>query len=183
MAASAFGSYKRTPMHLATPRTLLFLERDGLWLFLRGAPSKWFAGRLNGLGGSVEVLAVSMDPTEIRNQVTAYLTRNRDIEGILALGPSAAEPTLAALEAEGLIGRIKLATFDLSPTVLRALESGTMDFAIDQQQFMQGYLPIVLLTLHHKYGLMPAADVLTGPGFVTPENAAQVIELSARGIR
>jgi 8-oxo-dGTP diphosphatase len=41
-------------MHLATPRTLLFLERDGLWLFLRGAPSKWFAGRLNGLGGRVE---------------------------------------------------------------------------------------------------------------------------------
>lgn len=54
MAAGRSGSYKRRSMHLATPRTLLFLERDGLWLFLRGAPSKWFAGRLNGLGGSVE---------------------------------------------------------------------------------------------------------------------------------
>lgn len=54
MAGVVWGSYKRRVMHLATPRTLLFLERDGLWLFLRGAPSKWFAGRLNGLGGSVE---------------------------------------------------------------------------------------------------------------------------------
>ena len=41
-------------MLLVTPRTLLFLEREGRWLFLRGAASKWFAGRLNGLGGRVE---------------------------------------------------------------------------------------------------------------------------------
>lgn len=54
MARRVFGSYNRRVMHLATPRTLLFLERDGLWLFLRGGPTKWFAGRLNGLGGSVE---------------------------------------------------------------------------------------------------------------------------------
>lgn len=40
--------------HLATPRTLVFCEAGGLWLFLEGGPSKWFAGRLNGLGGSVE---------------------------------------------------------------------------------------------------------------------------------
>ncbi len=54
MAAGPRGSYKRRSMHLATPRTLLFLERGGLWLFLRGSREKWFAGRLNGLGGSVE---------------------------------------------------------------------------------------------------------------------------------
>ena len=41
-------------MHLVSPRTLLFLDRDDRWLFLRGAPGKWFAGRLNGLGGHVE---------------------------------------------------------------------------------------------------------------------------------
>jgi len=140
-------------------------------------------GFSDGLGGDVEVLAVSMDPTEIRNQVIAYLTRNPDTEAVLTLGPSAAEPTLAALEDEGLIGSIKLGTFDLSPTVLQALDAGKMEFAIDQQQFMQGYLPIVLLTLNHKYGLMPGADVLTGPGFVTQDNAAQVIELSSQGIR
>jgi len=54
MAGAACGSYKRRVMHTATPRTLLFLERNGRWLFLRGARSKWFAGRLNGLGGRVE---------------------------------------------------------------------------------------------------------------------------------
>ncbi len=140
-------------------------------------------GFSDGLGGEVDVLAVSMNATDIRDRVTTYLARNTDIEGIMALGPTAAEPVIAALEDEGLTDSIKLATFDLSPAILEALESGRMEFAIDQQQFMQGYLPVVLLTLNHKYGLMPGADVLTGPGFVTPDNAAQVIELSAQGIR
>lgn len=46
--------HQGTARHLATPRVLLFLERDGRRLFIEGAPHKWWAGRLNGLGGSVE---------------------------------------------------------------------------------------------------------------------------------
>jgi simple sugar transport system substrate-binding protein len=42
---------------------------------------------------------------------------------------------------------------------------------------------VALLTLHHKYGVMPAGTVMTGPGFVTQETAAQVIDLSGKGIR
>ena len=140
-------------------------------------------GFRDGLGGTTEVLAVSMDPTEIRNAMVAYLTKNPDVGGILTLGPSAAEPVLAALEEEGLLGVKKFGTFDLSPGVLQALSEGKMMFAIDQQQYLQGYLPVVVLTLHAKYGLLPGADVLTGPGFVTPENAAKVIQLSKEGIR
>ena len=140
-------------------------------------------GFAKGLGGNVEVLAVTMDPTEVRNQVIAKLTKSKDITGILTLGPTGAEPVLAALERVGLIGKIKFGTFDLSPNVLKAISDGKMMFAIDQQQYLQGYLPVVILALHAKYGLMPGADVLTGPGFVTPETAAQVIDLSAKGIR
>ena len=51
-------------------------------------------GFADGLeGGDVEVVAVSMDPTEIGNAVKAYLSANPDTDGVLALGPSAAEPT------------------------------------------------------------------------------------------
>jgi simple sugar transport system substrate-binding protein len=78
---------------------------------------------------------------------------------------------------------VKFGTFDLSPGVLEAIDQGRMMFAIDQQQYLQGYLPIQLLKLNQLYGLMPAGTVMTGPGFVTQENAAQVIELSAKGIR
>ena len=87
------------------------------------------------------------------------------------------------LEEEGLTGSVSLATFDLSPSVLEALDAGNMLFAIDQQQYLQGYLPIVILVQTARYGVMPAGTVQTGPGFVTPENAARVIALSAEGLR
>ena len=140
-------------------------------------------GFAKGLGGDVEVVAVSMDPTEIQSAVKAQFAANSDIGGVLALGPSAAEPTLAALDELDILDKVKFGTFDLSPGVLEAIRDGKMLFAIDQQQFLQGYLPIELLNLHHKYGLMPAGTVMTGPGFVTKDTAAQVIELSAQGIR
>ncbi|AEB12654.1 sugar ABC transporter substrate-binding protein [Marinithermus hydrothermalis] len=137
-----------------------------------------------GLGGDVEVLGVRGDFTEIKNSVAIFLRNNPDIQGILTLGPVGAEPTLAALEELDLIGKVVFGTFDLGPTVLEALAEGKMSFAIDQQQYLQGYLPIVLLTQYIKYGVLPAEDVIfTGPGFVTPENAAQVIELSEEGFR
>jgi simple sugar transport system substrate-binding protein len=140
-------------------------------------------GFTDGLGGAVEVLSVSMDPTEIGNAVKAYLSANPDTGGVLTLGPSAAEPTMAALEEVEMLDQVTFGTFDLSPGVLEAIDQGKMMFAIDQQQYLQGYLPIQLLKLHQLYGLMPAGTVMTGPGFVTQDNAAQVIDLSAKGIR
>jgi simple sugar transport system substrate-binding protein len=141
-------------------------------------------GFKDGLGGEVEVLAVSMDFTQTRNAVAGYLQKNPNIEGILALGPTGAEPALQALQQAGKVGKIKFGTFDLSPTVLQALEKKEMDFAIDQQQFLQGYLPVVFLANYVKYGLLVATNSIpTGPGFVTPENASQVIALSKQGIR
>lgn len=140
-------------------------------------------GFADGLEGNVEVLAVTMDPTEIQNAVSAQLSNNPDIGGVLTLGPSAAEPTLQALQDIGMLEQVTFGTFDLSPGVLQAIADGKMAFAIDQQQFLQGYLPIVLLKKYAQYGLMPAGTVMTGPGFVTQDNAAQVIELSQKGIR
>jgi simple sugar transport system substrate-binding protein len=140
-------------------------------------------GFADGLEGNVEVVAVSMDPTEVQNAITAQLSNNPDIGGVLALGPTGAEPTLQALEQAGLLEQVTFGTFDLSPGVLQAIADGKMAFAIDQQQFLQGYLPIVLLKKYAQYGVMPAGTVMTGPGFVTQENAAQVIELSQKGIR
>ena len=137
-----------------------------------------------GPGANVDVLSVPTDFTEVRNAILSYLQRNPDTQGILTLGPVGAEPTLQALEEAGKIGSVTFGTFDLSPAVLKALSEGKMAFAIDQQQFLQGYLPIVFLTNYIRYGLFPANDVvLTGPGFVTPKNAAQVIDLSKKGIR
>jgi simple sugar transport system substrate-binding protein len=137
----------------------------------------------DGLGGKVDTLAVSTDPVEIRNAVAAFMAQHPDIDGILCVGPLSAEPTLASLEENHMDGNIQLATFDLSPDVLEAIGKGKMAFAIDQQQYLQGYVPIVTLALYKKYGLLPGADIQTGPGFVTKDNAEQVLGLSKQGIR
>jgi simple sugar transport system substrate-binding protein len=143
-----------------------------------------FTDAMSEAGGSVEVIAVDLaDPIDAQQRIDAAITANSP-DGILTLGPTGAAPALAALEEGGLLGQIQLATFDLSPEVLAAIRDGNMLFAIDQQQYIQGYLPIVLLTLLNTNLNTIANDVLmTGPGFVVQDTAAQVIELSAAGTR
>ncbi len=78
-----------------------------------------------------------------------------------------------------------LGTFDYSPKVLRAVRTGRMEFAVDQQPYLQGYLPVVFLAERARYGLFPAQGdvVATGPNFVTAANAEQAERLSEQGIR
>jgi simple sugar transport system substrate-binding protein len=144
-----------------------------------------FTDGLGESGGTVEVVQVNLNnPTESQSRIEAALSASPDVDGILALGPTGAAPVLEALSGTGQLGTIQLATFDLSPDVLEAIERGDMLFAIDSQQYMQGYLPIVLLTLYATNLNTIANPVLmTGPGFVTQENAAEVIELAAAGTR
>jgi simple sugar transport system substrate-binding protein len=142
------------------------------------------AGFAEGLGGPVEVLAVSTDPVEVRNAVIGTLQNNSDVDSVLATGPVGGIPTLEALRELGVAGEILFGTFDLSPDLLRAAVDGEVSFLIDQQQYLQGYLGVVTAVNYVQYGLLPGNEViLTGPGFVTPENAEQVISLSATGIR
>ena len=141
-------------------------------------------GFAEGLGGiPSEVIAVDLtDPTGAQAAIEAALSADDTIDGILTLGPTGAAPALLALEGNDAV---QLATFDLSPEVLTAIDEGRMLFAIDQQQYLQGYLGVQVMTLFVQYGLLPGGgDVIrTGPGFVTSDTAAQVIDLSAEGIR
>jgi simple sugar transport system substrate-binding protein len=141
----------------------------------------------DGLGVDVPVIPVNLaDPTAAQETVGGALQAN-PVDGILTLGPTGAMPTLAALDEAGLLGTIKFATFDMSPEVLEAIIAGDMLFAIDQAQYLQGYLPIVLLTQYLETGALPLGSVdrviLTGPQFVTADNAADVISFSEQGLR
>ncbi len=136
-------------------------------------------------GGKVKVVGVNLsNPTQSQQTVEAAIQHDSTIDGILTLGPTGATPTIKALQDLNKLGQIKLATFDLSSDVLNAIKNGQMLFAIDQQQYLQGYLPIVLLTLYKTNLNTIANDILqTGPGFVTSQNVAQVIQLTAQGTR
>jgi simple sugar transport system substrate-binding protein len=140
-------------------------------------------GFQEGMEGKAEVLAVTMDPTEVQTRVEAYFAAHPDTNGAFALGPSSAVPTLNALKNRRLTGKVKFGTFNLTPEILKALSDGEMSFAIDFQQYLLGYLPVVFLTMNSLYQTMPTANVYTGPAFVTGKEAAQILELSKVGIR
>ncbi len=144
-----------------------------------------FSAAMAEAGGTVTVLAVDLaDPTGTANRVSAALSADETIDAIFTLGPTGAAPVLQVLENEGLMGEMLVATFDLSPEVLAATRDGNMLFAIDQQQYTQGYLAVVYMTLFLENLNTPGNILIpTGPGFVTQDTAAQVIDLSAAGTR
>ncbi len=179
---AGFGGGERMAAAGVTNALCINQEIGNIGLDLR---CQGFGDALAAAGGMSEVLAVELaDPTGTQNRIAAALTADDTINGIMTLGPTGAAPALAALEAEGLLGTLSVATFDLSPDVLNAIAEGNMLFAIDQQQYTQGYLPVVYLTLFLENLNTPGAVLIpTGPGFVTQDTAERVIEYSARGTR
>src|SRR5436305_520845 len=142
---------------------------------------KGFQEGLSQTGGTMKEIGVNLsNPTQTQQTIEAAIQHDPSIDGILTLGPTGATPALRALQDLNKAGQIKLATFDLSSDVLNAIKNGQMLFSIDQQQYLQGYLPIVLLTLYSTNLNTIANDVLqTAPGFVTSPNVAQVSPLTA----
>jgi simple sugar transport system substrate-binding protein len=145
-----------------------------------------FSDALARANAVARVLGVNLaDPEDTEQRVASALAADTAVDGVLTLGPAATDPTLAALERSNRAGRVAYATFDLTPRVLEAVRDGHMRFAIDQQQYLQGYLPVVLLVKYLETGAVPGGGrvIATGPGFVTRDNAAAVIDLATRGIR
>ena len=124
------------------------------------------------------------DLTAAAAKLQAALEADKTIDAVFALNADiAAKAVLPAAEAAGLT--LKIGTVDMSPEALDAIEAGTMEFAIDQQQYAQGYMSVVLLYLNLTNGheLGGGLPIYTGPGFVTKDNVTKVKELVAAGTR
>ncbi|MEL6893109.1 MAG: sugar ABC transporter substrate-binding protein [Actinomycetota bacterium] len=145
--------------------------------------------RCNGLAETfdgetvIEFMGLDADTTEQQNTINAFIAADPDIDGILGVGPVI---TMSALRASQDLGRdMIIGGFDLTPELLGAIEAGDVAFTVDQQQYLQGYMPVLLMYLNitNQNTLGGGLPILTGPGFVTPDNAAAVLELSEAGTR
>ena len=134
-------------------------------------------GFADGLGIDLgnSMIDSGQDPAEIKNRVMAYLSANPKTEAVLTLGPTSADPTILALQEMGLAGEIYFGTFDLGDEIVKAIKSGTIKWGIDQQPFLQAYLPVVILTNYDRYGVLPGNNINSGPGFVTAD-ALELVE-------
>jgi simple sugar transport system substrate-binding protein len=124
------------------------------------------------------------DLTGAEAKLSAALTADPTIDGIFALNADIA--TGAALPAATASGRdIMIGTIDMSADALEAIKAGTIAFAVDQQQYAQGYMAVVLLNLAINNGnkLGGGVPIYSGPGFVTSDNVDAVMALVAAGTR
>ena len=134
-------------------------------------------GFADGLGIELgeQMIDSGQDPAEIKNRVQAYLSANPDTDAVLTLGPTSADPTLLALDETGMAGDIYFGTFDLGAEIVQGIKDGVIEWGIDQQPFLQAYLPVVVMTNYHRYGVLPGNNINSGPGFVTAE-ALEMVE-------
>lgn len=125
-----------------------------------------------------QMIDTGIDPTNVYNKVKSYLSQHPDTKGILTLGPNSADPTIKLLRDMGETSKYNFISFDLSTDIAQGVKDGIVAAAIDQQPYLQGYLPVTLLTQYVRYGVMPANNINTGPGFVTKDNIAMVEKLA-----
>ena len=142
-------------------------------------------GATETFGGEVENFQVTGtgDIQTTLNEIQSKLQGDSSIDAVLALNPDIAIAARDAIAGAG--SDAQLATFDLSGDVVQAIQDGEILFAVDQQQYLQGYLPVSFLALYNTNAntVGGGQPVLTGPGFVTADNADQVADLAEAGTR
>jgi simple sugar transport system substrate-binding protein len=135
-------------------------------------------------GGAFTTTQVDINDLQgAQSTITSQLQSNPDIDGVLTLNSSVAAVAVAATEDAG--SKAKVATFDLNEDVINGIKDGSISFAVDQQQYEQGYLPIVMLKLYAENlnTVGGGQPVLTGPGIVDSDNVDEIADLASAGTR
>jgi simple sugar transport system substrate-binding protein len=115
------------------------------------------------------------DDSAVTSAIQAKLSQDKDINWVINLGAPSALDTIKALEGSG--SKAKIGTFDTNPDAAQAVQDGKVQFYIDQQPYLQGYMAVTQLYLYKKNGniLGGGKAVLTGPSFVDSSNIATVL--------
>lgn len=141
-------------------------------------------GAAETLDGELEVLYVNAaDPTNVQSTITAKLQTDDSIDYILTLGAPFAAIALTSMDEAA--SDAKLATFDMNAEVVAGLQNGELEFAVDQQPYLQGYEAVDAVWLFQTNGnvLGGGLPVLTGPTIVTPDQADTLSEYVENGTR
>jgi simple sugar transport system substrate-binding protein len=142
------------------------------------------AGAKKTFGGDMQNLYVDgTNMPDVQASIEAKLQADRSIDSVVTLGAPFADAAVQARKTAGSDAEID--TFDLNPKVAKALQEGTLGFAVDQQPYLQGYQAVDLLWLY-KYNadvLGGGRPVLTGPQIITEKDAAELEEFTERGTR
>ncbi|MEU1462114.1 sugar ABC transporter substrate-binding protein [Streptomyces sp. NPDC005727] len=135
--------------------------------------------------GTTQTLYVNgADMPSVKSTITAKLKQDKAIDYVVTLGAPFALTAVQSVDDAG--SKARIATFDLNKALTGAVKKGTIQFAVDQQPYLQGYLAIDSLWLYKNNGNYSGGGeqpVLTGPAFVDRSNVDKVAEFAAKGTR
>lgn len=120
----------------------------------------------------------------VKSTITAKLKQDSSIDQVVTLGAPFALTAVQSVSDAG--SKAKVATFDLNKDLVNSIKDGDIEFAVDQQPYLQGYLAVDSLWLYKNNGNYMGggeAPVLTGPAFVDKSNIDTVAGFAAKGTR
>jgi len=141
-------------------------------------------GAADTLDGSMSNLQVDIaNVADAQNTIKSALLADPTIDGVLTLNSAVGVAAAQAVTEAGSDAQI--GTFDVSADVTGLISDGSILFAVDQQPYLQGYLPVSFFELFYTNGNVVGGNlpVYSGPGFVTQENADQVAGFAGNGTR
>jgi simple sugar transport system substrate-binding protein len=126
------------------------------------------ASILTPLGYKISEIATGAATNAELPAEKAYLLGHKSVKGAFAVDAGSTEFLAQALSGSGMSGKIPAGGFDLTPTTLSAIKAGSIEFTIDQQPYLQGFLPVLYLYMYKlSGGLVAPPDTDTGLTFVT----------------
>jgi simple sugar transport system substrate-binding protein len=142
------------------------------------------SGASEGLGAEVATLQVDInDLPGAQSAIASQLQGNASVDAVLTLNSAVAAVAVEAVADAG--SEAQVAAFDLNEDVISGIQAGDIAFAVDQQQYEQGYLPVVMLKLYAENlnTVGGGQPVLTGPGIVDADNVDEIADLASAGTR
>jgi len=136
----------------------------------------------SGANHTFTQIATGTDLPNELNAIEAYLQGHPNAKGLLAVDGGSTDAlgkTVAKLKLKDK--RVIAGGFDLQPGTLESVKGGSLDYTIDQQPYLQGFLPVVQLYLYKlSGGLMAPCDTNTSLSFVTKGNVNQFADVKTR---
>ena len=130
----------------------------------------------------VHVVASGVDVVAERKQIEATYRANKKARGLFAVDAGSTQGIADVMSAHGLHAKgVRAGGYDLLPATLQAIHEKSLDFTIDQQPYLQGFLPVLQLFLdRYSGGLVAPADTNTGLNFVTRDTVARYLTTKSR---
>lgn len=172
-------------------RLVGLVQRGDVYLFIATPRQQNIQPRIDGALDAIRdsgrpvaahVVASGVDVGAELKKIEATYQAHRNLRGLFAVDAGSTAGVAQVMRRHRLHERgVRAGGYDLLTPTLQAIHDREVDFTIDQQPYLQGFLPVLQLFLYkYSSGLVAPADTNTGLNFVTRANVARYLTTRSR---